>query len=123
MKKLLLTCLLALGASGSHANLHKSNSELKPHNAAFQVENMLGKTFYMFNLLPLPYSENFDAATHSFSLSNGTNVNKWFDGNSVSSSATNSLYISNNEGFSNAYIISSSIRLRYAFTQFAIRVT
>lgn len=123
MKKLLLTCLLALGASGSYASLHNNSSELMPYNAAFQVENMLGKTFYMFNPMPLPYSENFDAATHSFTLSNGTNVNKWFVGNAVSSSATNSLYISNNEGVSHAYTTSSAAGVSHAYTQIAIPAT
>lgn len=43
----------------------------------------------------MPYAENFDAAAHNFTLSNGTAPNKWIVGASTSNSPAQSLYITN----------------------------
>jgi gliding motility-associated-like protein len=62
---------------------------------------------YMFTTsqvaTPLDYAQNFDGADSGFTLSNGTQVNKWFVGTATSNSPNKSLYISNNNGVSNTY--------------------
>ncbi len=54
------------------------------------------------------YSENFDGGASGFTLSNGTQTNKWVIGSATSNSPANSLYISNNEGVSNTYTNTST---------------
>jgi gliding motility-associated-like protein len=57
----------------------------------------------------LEYSQNFDGpAAHGFSIGNGTQVNKWYVGGATFNSPTNSLYISNDNGISNNYTITST---------------
>jgi gliding motility-associated-like protein len=51
----------------------------------------------------LPYYENFDGTTSNFTFNNGLQVNKWFVGGATFNSPSQSLYISNDEGVSNAY--------------------
>lgn len=50
----------------------------------------------------MPYAQNFDAGAHNFTLSNGTQTNKWVVGTSTSNSPTESLYITN-DGTSYGY--------------------
>ncbi|WP_177761739.1 fibronectin type III domain-containing protein [Flavobacterium sp. I3-2] len=57
----------------------------------------------------LPYTEKFDSNSFVFGLSNGTQVNKWMVGTSVSFSPTKSLYISSNENDYNYNITSASV--------------
>ncbi|MFY8187568.1 MAG: choice-of-anchor L domain-containing protein, partial [Flavobacterium sp.] len=52
--------------------------------------------------VPLNYLENFEGV-HGWTLNNGTQTNKWVVGTAVSNSPTTSLYVSNNNGVSNAY--------------------
>jgi gliding motility-associated-like protein len=52
---------------------------------------------------PLDYAQNFDGATSDFTLSNGTQINKWVVGTATSNSGTKSLYITNDNGVSNNY--------------------
>lgn len=56
----------------------------------------------------LPYIENFDGTTHGFSIVNGNQANKWYVGNATAKSPANSLYISNDNGLTNAYTITSA---------------
>ncbi|PZR11284.1 MAG: hypothetical protein DI539_20690, partial [Flavobacterium psychrophilum] len=53
----------------------------------------------------MDYTQNFDAGAHNFTLSNGTQTNKWVVGGATFQSAANSLYISNDNGVTNAYDI------------------
>ena len=53
----------------------------------------------------MDYTQNFDGGAHNFTLSNGTLANKWVVGGATFNSAANSLYISNDNGVSNAYDI------------------
>ncbi|MHA3789910.1 fibronectin type III domain-containing protein [Flavobacterium hauense] len=55
----------------------------------------------------VPYAQNFDGGAHSFTLLNGAQANKWFVGPATFNSAANSLYITNDNGVSNAYTTSS----------------
>ncbi|TRW24285.1 T9SS type B sorting domain-containing protein [Flavobacterium zepuense] len=55
----------------------------------------------------VPYTQDFEG-THGWSLSNGTQTNKWFVGTATSNSPTHSLYISNDNGVSNAYTITTA---------------
>jgi len=56
----------------------------------------------------LNYSENFEG-THNWSFVNGTQVNKWSVGTAASNGVgTKSLYISNNNGISNVYTLTTS---------------
>lgn len=57
----------------------------------------------------MDYTQNFDGpVAHGFSISNGTQTNKWYVGAATFNSPTNSLYISNDNGVSNAYTINST---------------
>ncbi|MFD2602740.1 fibronectin type III domain-containing protein [Flavobacterium suzhouense] len=62
---------------------------------------------YVFNTsqvaTQLDYYQNFDGADSGFTLSNGTEINKWFVGTATNFSPNKSLYISNNNGVNNAY--------------------
>ncbi len=51
----------------------------------------------------LEYTEDFEDADHGWSLSNGTQTNKWVYGTAVSNSPTHSLYISNTNGTTHNY--------------------
>lgn len=51
----------------------------------------------------ITYTQNFDGPTHGWSLNNGTQANKWVVGSATSNSPANSLYISNDNGTTNAY--------------------
>lgn len=55
----------------------------------------------------MDYTQNFDDLTHGWSLNNGTQTNKWVVGSATSNSASNSLYISNDNGVTNAYDINN----------------
>ncbi|MCO6148911.1 choice-of-anchor J domain-containing protein [Flavobacterium sp. NRK1] len=57
---------------------------------------------------PLPFSDNFESATVGWSMSTGTQLNKWFVGDAVNNGGENSLYISNNNGDTNDYTITQS---------------
>jgi len=54
------------------------------------------------------FSEDFEGATHLFTIVNGTQTNQWHVGTVVANSGTKSAYISNNNGTSNAYTITST---------------
>ena len=55
---------------------------------------------------PLPYSQNFETS-NDFTLNNGTQPNKWFYGTATGNPGK-SLYISNDNGVTNGYNISST---------------
>jgi len=70
----------------------------------------------------LPYSQNFEGATHGWTLSNGTQTNQWFVGSAVSNGGTKSLYISNDSGVSNNYDINTT-SVVHAYKDFTITPT
>ena len=49
------------------------------------------------------YTQNFDLGAHGWDLINGTQTNKWVVGSATSNSVANSLYVSNDNGVTNAY--------------------
>lgn len=49
------------------------------------------------------FTQNFDLGAHGFDFISGTLPNKWTVGSATSNSAPNSMYISNDNGVSNAY--------------------
>lgn len=53
----------------------------------------------------LNYTQNFEGV-HNFAFDNGTQTNKWTVGTATSNGGTHSLYITNDNGVSNAYTIS-----------------
>ncbi|MGV8993467.1 MAG: fibronectin type III domain-containing protein, partial [Flavobacterium sp.] len=55
----------------------------------------------------LPFTDGFEG-TNTWSISNGTQTNKWFFGSAVSNTGTKSMYVTNNEGVTNAYTISAA---------------
>src|SRR5690606_5058791 len=55
----------------------------------------------------LDYSDDFEVVS-GWTLSNGTSTNKWIIGNAVNNGGTQSLYITNDDGVSNAYTNSST---------------
>ncbi len=54
----------------------------------------------------LPYVQDFETNS-GFSLVNATQTNQWFYGTAVSNSPTHSLYVTNDNGVSNAYTVGS----------------
>ncbi|ALM49272.1 hypothetical protein AMR72_10450 [Flavobacterium psychrophilum] len=56
----------------------------------------------------MPYAQYFEEPTHGFALSSGAQVDKWYYGTATSSSATHSLYISNDGGVTNNYTITTA---------------
>ncbi|ALM50632.1 hypothetical protein AMR72_18145 [Flavobacterium psychrophilum] len=56
----------------------------------------------------LPFSDNFESTNVGWSMSTGTQLNKWFVGNAANNGASKSLYVSNNNGAANAYTITQS---------------
>ena len=67
------------------------------------------------------YTCNFDSDsdTAGWVFVNGSQVNQWFIGTATHNSGTKSLYISNNNGTSNAYT-NSSITFVYAYQEFTL---
>ena len=56
----------------------------------------------------LPFSDDFEAATLGWSMSTGTQINKWFVGNATNNGGQKSMYVSNNSGVANAYTATQS---------------
>ncbi|MDR6968721.1 hypothetical protein J2X31_002747 [Flavobacterium arsenatis] len=56
----------------------------------------------------LPYNEDFEDDDHSWEFNNATNVNKWYVGDAVNNGGERSMYISNDNGATNAYTITTS---------------
>ncbi|MHA3789936.1 choice-of-anchor J domain-containing protein [Flavobacterium hauense] len=56
----------------------------------------------------LPLTDNFESSTVGWSMSTGTQLNKWFVGNAANNGGQKSLYVSNNNGAANAYTITQS---------------
>jgi gliding motility-associated-like protein len=61
---------------------------------------------------PLDFFDDFEGA-FEWGLVNGTQTNKWFHGTAVSQSPTHSLYVTNNNGVSNAYSHTTSTVFAY----------
>ncbi|RYE18208.1 MAG: fibronectin type III domain-containing protein, partial [Sphingobacteriales bacterium] len=55
----------------------------------------------------LNYTQDFEAANSGFTFNNGTQVNKWAVGNATSNGGTRSLYISENNGTTNTFNVTS----------------
>ncbi|MDV6167799.1 fibronectin type III domain-containing protein [Flavobacterium sp. DG1-102-2] len=71
---------------------------------------------------PMPYAQNFDSGAHSFTLSNGTQSNKWVVGTATSNSPASSLYVSA-DGTANSYNHVTSIIHAYRDIQLPATVT
>jgi hypothetical protein len=56
----------------------------------------------------LPFTEDFELGFGDWSVLNGTQVNQWYTGTATAYSGTQSAYISNDAGVSNAYTNTSS---------------
>ena len=68
----------------------------------------------------LPYSTGFEAGDDvAWMLENGTQTNKWYIDTAVSNSGSHALYISDNNGASNSYSISSPSNV-YAYKAFNV---
>ncbi|OYQ31897.1 hypothetical protein CHU92_15500, partial [Flavobacterium cyanobacteriorum] len=67
---------------------------------------------YTFTTTQIPvnldYSEGFENPVTGWSLSNGTQTNKWVIGPAVNNGGNRSLYISNDNGASNAYTLTAT---------------
>lgn len=61
------------------------------------------------NPATLNYAQTFESYTNDWALVNGAQTNKWMVGNAVSNSATNSLYISDNNAAHNYNITATSV--------------
>jgi len=66
-----------------------------------------------------PWNEGFETGGTEWSVLNSTNVNQWIVGTAVSSSGTQSLYVTNDAGVSNAFTINAfSVSQAYRDIQF-----
>ena len=65
------------------------------------------------------YYTDFEEANPGWTLSNGTQVNKWVIGTAVSNSPTHSLYVSNNNGANNTYTLEAA-SVVHAYKDFAV---
>ncbi len=57
---------------------------------------------------PMPFADDFESASVGWSMSAGTQLNKWFVGNATNNGGQRSLYISNNDGTTNDYTITQT---------------
>ncbi|MDN3708776.1 gliding motility-associated C-terminal domain-containing protein [Myroides ceti] len=57
---------------------------------------------------PVNFNEGFEGDSSGWTFTNGTQTNKWIIGSAVANGGTKSLYITNDNGTSNAYTNSSS---------------
>src|SRR5690606_18126622 len=64
---------------------------------------------FFTNQIPvdLNYSEDFEDE-HGWTVSNGNQTNKWIVGTATNNGGTHSLYITNNNGVSNTYTITTA---------------
>lgn len=56
----------------------------------------------------IPYTQNWETTPYNWTINNGTQVNKWVVGSAVNNGGSQSLYISNDNGASNTYTITSA---------------
>ena len=56
----------------------------------------------------LPYAEGFETWPNNWSVVNGTETNKWAVGTAVANTGTQSAYVSNDNGTTNAYTLTST---------------
>ncbi|MGV3461723.1 MAG: gliding motility-associated C-terminal domain-containing protein [Flavobacterium sp.] len=71
----------------------------------------------------LNYSEGFEGTTSNFSFVNGTFVNKWTVGTATANGGTKSMYVSNDNGTSNAYTNSSTTGAIFAYRDITMPAT
>lgn len=67
----------------------------------------------------LPFTQDFEGVSSGFTLNNGTQGNKWVVGTATSNGGTQSLYISQDNGISNTYNVSSTSTV-HAYRDIAI---
>lgn len=72
---------------------------------AVQLINLTGKGF---QYATIPYAYGFEAGWDDWDVANDTQTNKWALGSATAYEGSNSAYISNDSGTSNAYDISAS---------------
>ncbi len=61
----------------------------------------------------MPYFIDFEAGTEQWTFVNGSLINKWHHGSATAYSGTKSVYISNDNGVSNTYTISSTSTVHF----------
>jgi len=84
--------------------LHDPNYYLTGAAANLVIAKALKVSFDLNHVI---FSEDFEGNTHSFTLENGEQTNKWAVGTAAAAGGTKSAYISNDNGTSNAYATSS----------------
>ena len=69
------------------------------------VSNWVGPFVFMTTQIPadMDFNDDFEATTTEWSLINGSETNQWVVGSATSNGGTQSLYISNDSGTTNAY--------------------
>ncbi|PZR21396.1 MAG: hypothetical protein DI539_08135 [Flavobacterium psychrophilum] len=105
--------------TGTSASTTASNVPLQPSTTYYfwvrancgagDTSTWTGPLSFIAPQIPatMDYAQNFDGASHGWALSNGTQTNKWVVGSATSNSATNSLYISQDNGTTNTYNVNS----------------
>src|SRR5690606_10425601 len=68
---------------------------------------------------PIPYTQDFEGANPAWMLSNGSSVNKWVVGTAANNGGTKGMYVSNDNGVTNNYTISSTTVV-HAYKDFGI---
>ncbi|MHA3789103.1 fibronectin type III domain-containing protein [Flavobacterium hauense] len=79
------------------------------NNCSTSTSKWIGPVCFITPQIPatIDYTQNFDMNPHNWDFVNGTQANKWVVGTAVSNSAPNSLYITNDNGASNAYNVAT----------------
>ncbi|WP_131494774.1 fibronectin type III domain-containing protein, partial [Flavobacterium enshiense] len=87
------------------------------------VSTWAGPKTFITSQVPatIPYNEGFEG-TSGWTTANGTQVNKWFEGTAANNGGTRSLYISNDNGTSNFYAITSG-SIVHAYRDIAVPAT
>jgi hypothetical protein len=99
-----------------------TNYEFRLWSSCTEGNSDTANVFFSTRGLPveLPYSTGFEITDDcAWDFANGTETNKWFIGNATNNGGSRALYISNDNGESNAYNVSNSTNV-YAYREIHI---
>ncbi|GBU24206.1 hypothetical protein R83H12_00834 [Fibrobacteria bacterium R8-3-H12] len=121
------TTLLATGATATFTVQPKANLPTGTYSETITISGSNGTSatvsanFEVVAVAHLPYSCDFENSTErdDWNLENGTQTNKWFIGTAAKNAGSYGLYISNDNGISNAITATTSYVYAYRNINFA----